>query len=104
MGYPEERKARDAGEEAYRRGYRSSRNPYEDHFGGYEEERCHREWDDGYRCQERLDEERREEEENERRREAHLAEQRRQAYQEEEWRMEEEREYERQQEEELDED
>ena len=62
MGYHEERKARDQGEEAQRRGLRSYSNPY-DSLGSDNDDRCNREWNDGFRHQERLEEDRREEEE-----------------------------------------
>lgn len=82
MGYHDERKAREQGEEAFCRGYGRTSNPH-GRCGGHDEDLCRREWDEGYRQQERLEEDRREEEEEAHRREAHLAEQRTQAYEEE---------------------
>lgn len=95
MGHYEQRKARDQGEEAFTRGSFGTANPY-DRFGSHNEDLCRREWDDGYRYQERLGEERQMEEEAKRREKERLAEQRRQADQEEEWQWAEQLEYERQ--------
>lgn len=91
MGYYEERKAREAGEEACCRGYGQSRNPHDQFAWDHDTERCRQEWKAGHRNEERRQEERREEEEEEERRQAQLAEGRRQAEQEEYWRQEEER-------------
>lgn len=91
MGYYEERKAREAGEEAQRRGMGSYNNPYDRFSTNYDTERCHDEWNRGYRAMERLEDERREREEAEQRREARMAEElRRQEEEERYWQEQEE--------------
>ncbi len=101
MGYYEERKAREAGEEACRRGYRSYSNPHDQFATDYDTERCHQEWKAGHRDEERREDERREEEEAEQHRLAQIDEDRRQMQMEEDWRREEdERDWREQEEEE----